>query len=232
MTRVAVIAGLVLGWLGTGPAAAEEAIRVVRVTPVVVDGMLGAEVQCESLFSPKSLSTLQCGLSAALRLELRLMGSTGARTLLGGGGDEFETVHEAQVAKSISYNVWDERYTVRTPGQVEVFADLEDAERAAATFAPDGLVPLEALRAGVMYRIRARVQLLPISQEQGERIADWLRGPERLAESTGAAGGGSFGFDVNGLVSALLGRGQARRDRSDWHECTGFGLDPAGGLTD
>jgi len=194
---------------------AEGGLRVAAVTPALSSGALSVEVECADLFSPKSLSTLQSGLSGVLRLELRLQRSGAARTLLG-GGHQFETVRETELAQSISYDVWNERYTVRGPGREEVFGDLASAEAAVARFAVDRLVSGDELEAGAFYRINARAQLLPVSPEQGQRLAAWLHGQTRPDREQELAGGHRAGFGVGGLLSVLRGRSPNARDRSEW----------------
>lgn len=218
-----------------GPAAAApdgEPIRVVEVTPAVVDGVLRAGARCADLFSPRSLSTLQSGLPAVLQLEVRLQRHTRAQTLLGLGQGEYETVRTVRAARSISYDVWDERYTVRGPGEQQAFTDVAAAQAAVAVFPPHELAAVAALDKGATYRLRARVQLLPISPEQGGRIADWLRDPDQMTGQANPDGGGSFDLDVNQLLSVLWGRGKPTRDRSDWHDSPDLRLGPAGQLRD
>lgn len=226
---------MVLALGALAPAAAqteaEGDIRVVELTPVVADGSLGAGVECASLFSSRSLSTLQAGLSAVVRLELRLERVGRTRTLMGGGRGEFETVREFEMAKSISYDVWDERYTVRIPGQVVEFQDLESAVRAASRFAHGLLVPVAELEPAVTYRVRARVQLLPVSPAEGERLTAWLQGQHLADESSGPSNGRSAGFDVGGLFSMLRGQSETERDRSAWFDSEDFRLSPEGELS-
>ncbi len=214
------------------PAAAntggEGGIRVVEGTPAAAAGSLGVRVECASLFSPKSLSTLQSGLSAVVRLEVQLQRVGRARTLMGGGRGEFETVHEIEMAQSISYDVWDERYTVRSPGMVEEFDDLESAEQAASRFAHDYVVAVGELDTEVTYRLQARVQLLPVSPAEGERLAAWLHAQQAADNDAGPSGGRSAGFDVGGLFTMLRGRREKARQRSAWLDCAAFRLTPEG----
>lgn len=203
-------------------------IRVVEVAPSLAGGRLGVRVECASLFSPKSLSTLQSGLSAVVRLELRLQRVGRTRTLMGGGGGEFETVGQVEMAKSISYDVWDERYTVRRSGLVEEFDELESAEQAASRFRLDHLVSADELKGEVEYRIRARVQLLPVSPGEGKRLAAWLQKQQAADEGAGPSGGRSAGFNVGGLFSMLRGQGEKARDRSAWVDCPIFRVTPEG----
>ena len=215
--------------LASVPAGAEGRIRVTAVIPTASSGHLSVGVECESIFSPKSLSTLQSGLSAVLRLELRLERSGGTRTLLGGAGGDFEVVHVSEMARSIAYDVWDERYMVSGPGKAESFEDLEKAQRAVATFEHREVATLVDLDPG-LYRLRARVQLLPVSPEQGERVAAWLQGSGDAGQEAGPSGRRGAEFNVGNLLSMLWGRGQNQRDRSAWATSESFEVDAATGV--
>lgn len=150
----------------------------------LVDGMLMVSTESQSLFSRKSLSTLQSGLPAIIRLEIRLLTAAQTRSLFSGEEERYEKVHGVEVVQSIAYNVWDERYTVRRRGKSEMFADFAAAERAVGRVEREALISVEALAPMAAYMVRVRVQLVPISTEQGDQIADWLRHPHRLeAES-------------------------------------------------
>ena len=209
-------------------AGAEGRIRVATVAPTASPGHLGAAVECASIFSPKSLSTLQSGLSAVLRLELRLERSGGTRTLMGGSG-EFEVVRDTERARSIAYDVWDERYTVSGSGKREVFETLDRAQGAVATFEHRDMATLVDLEPG-LYRLRARVQLLPVSPEQGERVAAWLQGSGDAGQEAGPSGRRGAEFNVGNLLSMLWGRGQNQRDRSAWATSESFEVDAATGV--
>ncbi len=206
-------------------------IHIATVTPAIRDGTLLVDVECEELFSPRSLSTLQSGLPAVLQLELQLLRGTRVRTMLGLGQEEFDIVHTVREAHSIRYDLWGERYTIHQRGRdMQIAASVEDAEAAAAVYSGLVLGPLAQWHVDVTYRTRARVQLLPISPEQGDRIADWLRAPAPLSNAADEEDGGSFGFDVSELLSVLWGRGKPTRDRSQWYEGDSFRLDAAGKL--
>lgn len=222
---------IILVWAVATPAAfgADEEIHVVHVIPAVVEQELGVEVRCGAVFSPRSLSTLQSGLSAVLRLELSLERTGQARTLTSGGSGDFEAVRETEMARSIAYDVWDEQYTVRGPGQVEIYAHLDSARLGLETFEQIRLATLSDLKPGT-YRIRARVQLLPVSPEQGERIAAWLHGSGDSSEQTGPSGRRRAEFDVGDLFSMLWGRSSTARDRSAWASSEVFQVTAAAAL--
>jgi hypothetical protein len=229
--RYLLLAVLLACVLGPVAAAGQAKIHVSVVTPAVQDGALLVGVECAQLFSPRSLSTLQSGLPAVLQLELRLLRGTRTQTMLGLGQEEFELVRTVREAHSIRYDVWDERYTIGQRGRdPQVVETVQAAESLTATFSAIELASLTQLATAATYKVRARVQLLPISEEQGDRVADWLREPDALGGIPDDGEEGRFGFDVSELLSALWGGGKPTRDRSDWFEGDGFRLDVAGNL--
>lgn len=197
----------------------------------MVDGMLTVSAESQSLFSRKSLSTLQSGLPAVIRLEISLMKSARTRSLFSDGEDRYEKMLSTEVVQSIAYNVWDERYTIRCRGKTEVFADFTSAERTIGLVEREALISVDELEPLAAHMVRARVQLIPISTEQGDRIADWLRNPHRLeAEMVSESEGKGSQFDINGLLSVFWGRDKKTRHRSEWSASRPFRIGDSGEL--
>ena len=90
---------------------------------------------------------------------------------------------------------------------------------------------MEELAPTAAYMVRARVQLVPISTEQGDQIADWLRHPHRPeAEMAAESAGGGSQFDINGLLSVFWGRDEKSRNRSEWSSSRTFRIGASGEL--
>jgi len=210
-----------------------DEIRVDSIEVELVDGWIVVSAESRNLFSRKSLSTLQSGLPAVIRLEIRLVTAAETRSLFSSESDRYEKVLSAEAVQSISYNVWDERYTVRHRGKTEVFPDFPAAEKAVGRTEREPLIAAEELEPMRAYVVQARVQLVPISTEQGDRIADWLRNPHRLqTDMTAESDGGGSQFDIDGLLSVFWERDAKSRNRSGWSSSRSFRIGDSGEWTD
>ena len=191
---------------------------MVDIEPVWVDERLVVSAQCRNLFSRKSVSTLQSGLPAVVQIDIGLLEAERAKTLFSGEEGNFRTVRTVRVVRSITYNIWDERYAIREGDDTAIFSDFATAEREVGRLGEEWLAEAAQLEAESIYGVRIRAQIIPISAEQGDKIADWLRNPhkmgEELADDSGESG---FQLNVSRLISSFWDKGKQARNRSAWH---------------
>ena len=212
-----------------GAGGAEERILVADIEPELIDGRLAVSATCQNLFSPKNISTLQSGLPAVVRIDIRLMEENEVESLFSGKGAEYESVHTIEVVKSISYNIWDERYTIRCGEETAVFSEFPQAEQMISQVERRDLMAIAPLKPTSTYAIRMRVRIIPISAEQESRIADWLRHPDRLDTDLGAEEEDRrVQLDVNRLISVFWGKKKQARNRSAWHISRPFRISASG----
>ena len=214
-----------------GAGGAEERILVADIEPELIDNRLAVSAKCQNLFSPKNISTLQSGLPAAVRIDIRLVEENQVESLFSGKGAEYENVHAIEVVKSIAYNIWDERYTIRCGEEVAIFSEFPQAEKMISQVERRDLMAPAQLKPTSTYAIRMRVQIIPISAEQESRIADWLRHPDRLDTDLGAEEDDRrVQLDVNRLISVFWGKKKQARNRSAWHLSRPFRISASGEL--
>jgi hypothetical protein len=227
---VLVLSGLLLAGMSPGGATADDRIRLTAVAPAVVAETLTIDLACEELFSRRSTSTLQSGLPAVVRIDVQVRRATRTRTLLGGRGSEYETVHSTQIVRAISYDVWDERYTIRSRNDVVTFTDFVPAELALQRYSQEPVVALAAIEPATPHTVRVRAQLVSVSSERGDELAAWLRdGGTGLSDERR---GDSFAFGVRDLVSVFWGHSEKGDGWSAWSYSRAFTVSLDGELSD
>jgi hypothetical protein len=216
--KVLVLVALAAGpWVWCSPATAEPVVRIHAVDATPGEEWATVSLTCSELFTRKSVSTLQSGLPGVVQLELRVQQDSGDHSLFGGSRSNFEDVHSVERVRTIGYDVWDERYTIRSPGDVRMYTDWATAEAAVMEFVGEPVIALTQLKENASYLIAARVQLVAVSPEQGEQLAAWLR--EARGASRAEPRGGTFELGFRDLMSVFWSRSRSRRsaERSDWH---------------
>ncbi|MBT4496970.1 MAG: DUF4390 domain-containing protein [Gemmatimonadetes bacterium] len=221
---------ILVGFAGSVGAAGGEkdiAIQVVDIEPVWIEDRLVVSAQCKNLFSRKSISTLQSGLPAVVQIDIGLLEAERAKTLFSDEKGNFRTVRTVHIARSITYNIWDERYAIREGDDTAIYGDFATAEREVGRLGEEWLAEAAQLEPEATYAVRIRAQIIPISAEQGDKIADWLRNPhkmgEELADDSGESG---FQLNVSRLISSFWEKGKKARNRSAWHVSEPFKGDP------
>jgi len=231
VVALVLILALGAGRADAGDESRGDEILVADIEPKLVDGQLAVSARCQNLFSRKSISTLQSGLPAVVRVDIDLLEASTVKSLFSSKGGDYESVYATELVKSISYNIWNERYAIRYGEKSAVFSEFDSVSQAVSRIDCSALVETSRLKPMSTYAVRMRVQLIPISAEQGDRIADWLRNPHRLNEELGAEErGGSLQFNVSKLVSVFWGRKKPARDSSAWHISKPFRISDSGEL--
>jgi hypothetical protein len=215
------------GDIGAADGKEDVAIQVIDIEPVWVDNRLVVSAQCKNLFSRKSMSTLQSGLPAVVQIDIGLLKAERAKTLFSGEEGNFRTVRTVRVVRSITYNIWDERYAIREGDDTAIYSDFASAEREVGRLGEEWLAEAGQLKAESTYGVRLRAQIIPISAEQGDKIADWLRNPhkmgEELADDSGESG---FQLNVSRLISSFWEKGKRARNQSAWYVSKPFAGGP------
>ena len=216
---------------GAGRAGPGEEILVAEIQPELVDGRLAVSARCRNLFSRKSISTLQSGLPAVVRVDIDLLEASQERSLFSSGEGDYRSVYAAELVRSISFNIWNERYSIRRGETTAVFSEFDSARQAVGRIDRESLVEAAQLKPMSTYAVRLRVQLVPISAEQEDKVADWLRNPHRLDEDLGTEERErGLQFNASELISVFWGRKKPARDSSAWHLSKPFKIGASGEL--
>lgn len=209
----------------------EQTLRVENIEPGLSEDRLMVSAQLRDLFSRKIVSTIQSGLSAIVHVDVTLLEANKVKSLFSGENDKFKSVYHTELVRSISYNIWNERYAVSAGDETAIFTELEEAKEAISRIEQEGLVEVSRLQPTAEYTIRMRVQVVPISAEQGDRIADWLRDPNRLDEEIEIKEQSrELQFNVSELIATFWGKKRQARNSSAWQMSESFRIGDSGEL--
>jgi len=194
------------------PGQEKESIRVEQITPQLSNGHLTVSAVFQNLFSNKIVGTIQSGLPAIIQIEIKLLEKGGKQ------------VARHQMARTISYNIWEERYVIHEDTAV-IFTDFEKAKEFSSRLANVALVARRQLKDHASYTLQIRVGIIPISASQSEKVTDWLLDPnqteERLASEERASG---FKLNLNNLISFFVGGKKKSQYNSEWFSSKVFRL--------
>ncbi len=131
-------------------------------------GKLLVSVGLSDIFRNTDIDKLRSGLVSRILIRVYLY-----------RGDSPVPVAQTLRRSEILYDIWDERFTVRTTdgvGQTEIknVIDVVEAVRAGTTLLGFAVSDVAALLPGAVYRVGLRADLNPISQELVGEVRRWL----------------------------------------------------------
>jgi hypothetical protein len=186
-------------------------IRVQNIEPSLNQNYLAVSAVFQNLFSPKIVGTIQSGLPSIIEIEIKLLQE-----------DKRSVLHK-RFTRTISYNIWEERYTINSEDTTNTFYDFEEAKKFSSEFKNLALIEKNNLDENAKYKFLIRVGIIPISTMQAEKVTDWLRDPnqseEYLASDDRASG---FKLNLNKLVSFFVGNKKRSQYSSSWYSSDAF----------
>lgn len=198
------------GWASAGEG---DAIRVTQITPRLSGQSLTVSAVCQNLFSDKIVGTIQSGLPAIVQIEIKLK------------DDRNKQIAQRQITRSISYNVWENRYTV-AEDSARFFSELEEVKKISSRVENVVLVSVQQLPPNMRFVIQVRAAILPISSTQGRKVTDWLLDPNQTEESLPSEDRtGGFKLNLSNLISFFVGGKKPSQYSSDWHSSHTFRLE-------
>lgn len=182
-------------------------IKVGKIEPVLRDGKLYLNIHIENLFSRKVIGTIQSGLPSAVLVEIQLL-ENGRRKVV-----------QKQILQSISYNIWDEQYTIVSDSSSEKLRDFDRVLEKGSTIENAFIVDEHSLRPETTYIFKVQVEISPISSLQSEKLSDWLQeSDETQSDIVSAERSSGFKFNLSKLVSFLVGGNNKSANRSREYE--------------
>lgn len=199
----------------------EKVIRINDINAELNGKHLVVSARCEHLFSEKTISTIQSGLPTLVQFEIRLLESNQTEQLFKSN----KTILNLPLARTITYDLWNEKYVYKTEDSTYYLSDLEKVKAVASTITQKQLIEASKLNSGEEYSVEIRVQIVPISAEQSAKIATWLETsqhdvPMMTADETSS----NFTFSVEKLVSLFVGQKNRTHNSSDWYRSESFNL--------
>lgn len=129
------------------------------------------------------------------------------------------------MSKNIEYNLWEERYTIRSADTTLTYEDFDQVKRLTSKITNEPLRPRRDLSAGKLYRIEIRVGIIPISARQANKVSDWLQNPNQTEEVVASDNRSSgFSLNINKLVSFFVNNKKGSQFRSKWFSSRVFRL--------
>ena len=193
-------------------AQAGSEIRVERITPKLSGDSLLVSADFKNLFSRKIVGTIQSGLPSIVEIQIKLLEGT-------------KQIVRKPISRSIEFDVWEERYVVRSQDTTEVYFEFEQVKQAANRLLNVVLISKGLLTANQNYTIQIRVGIVPISAHQANKISYWLENPNQSEEAIASDNRSSgFSLNINKLVSFFVNKKKGSQFSSKWFSSRPFRL--------
>ena len=193
-------------------AQAGSEILVERITPGLSGDSLVVSADFKNLFSRKIVGTIQSGLPSIVEIQIKLFEGT-------------KQIVRKPISRSIEFDVWEERYRVRSPDTTQVYFEFEQVKQAANRLMNVFLISKALLAATKNYTMQIRVGIIPISAHQANKVSYWLENPNQSEEAIASDNRSSgFSLNINKLVSFFVNKKKGSRFSSKWFSSRSFRL--------
>ncbi len=174
-----------------------QAARVVGARAYRQAQWLVVDVDTADLLDSRTRSTVESGLpgSCLLQIELRAEGDG--------------TAAMRRVERSLEYDLWEDVVRLREAGREAIFSSLAAADSAWSRFRSMRLARWTSLLPSRSYRLRVRVEVVPLGPRERERVSKWVSEADR-------GEGREYAIDVGGLVERFLGGGRDESGADTW----------------
>lgn len=187
-------------------------ILVERITPGLSGDSLVVSADFKNLFSRKIVGTIQSGLPSIVEIQIKLFEGT-------------KQIVRKPISRSIEFDVWEERYRVRSPDTTQVYFEFEQVKQAANRLMNVFLISKALLAATENYTIQIRVGIIPISAHQANKVSYWLENPNQSEEAIASDNRSSgFSLNINKLVSFFVNKKKGSQFSSKWFSSRSFRL--------
>ena len=178
-------------------------VRIKRVTPRVSQARLAVTIEIENLFSEKIIGTIRSGLPSVVFVDIELAEKGGRR------------IARQRIVQSISYDIWQERYTIERDTLRRTLANFDSMQQASSTLHDIEMSALAQLKGQLSYVLTVQAGISPISGRQSQKFSSWLQDSDEIRSDVGslerAAG---FQLNLSKLVSFLIGGDKRRGNTS------------------
>jgi len=204
------IAAIVIIAAGAGGVAAEERPFVSEVSPYVRDGSVVCDVRSGGLFSERIVGTVQSGLPAVMEV-IYAFETRGGKTV-GSGVHSFE----------LSYDVWEDVYTVTAGDSTETFTGpggLDDLNAYVEFLRAVLVAPVDHLDPSLEYTLLITIAVHPLTGSEEQRVEGLVE------ESVGVRSHQSWReqlLSINELINRFFSRDKGATNRSDVFQSSFF----------
>ncbi len=188
-------------------------IQIEGIEVKLVDDQLAVSAEFLNLFSEKVRSTIQSGLTSVVQIEIRLKNSLQKELL------------SRRMLRTISFDIWEERYTVSDWDTTLFFLSFAEAQRSCSRLRDTPLMPSNNLELTSGLVLHMKVGISPISSKQAERVSDWLLNPNQRQEYLASQNRtNSFEINLNRLVSFFVSSRNSSNYVSEWFNSRPFNV--------
>lgn len=180
--------------------AADDRPVIARAELYLAGSLLVSDIECRSLFSEQVVGTVQSGLPASVELTYRVLDG------------EDDVVRRGVHAFGLTYDVWDDIYTVDRGDTVLTFTTFEAMGRMMAWLRAVPVGASNGLDQNARYVVEFSVAVRPLAGREQKRIVGWVddtvRGPSA----------GSWReqlLNVNDLIHRFFSRRHDTANRSE-----------------
>lgn len=194
---------LLMGGVWSSVRAEEPHPTIESLRLSVENNYLSADVTSSGLFSERITGTIQSGLPAVVDLFYYLS------TLDGGA------LAENVFSLSLSYDVWEDIYTIDTGDTAVSYTSLAHVKQAVQTLHHLELVSLDSIDPGRSYRVHMSIMINPLRGADRDQIAGWVR------ENVWAGDDDSWHrqvLNLNELISHFFSKEGGVVNQSGWYK--------------
>jgi len=188
------------GYVHAGESESSPAVLAVHL--YISHDMVTGDIKSTGLFSERIAGTIQSGLPAVVEffysLEVRDRGS----------------VQRGVVSYELTYDVWDDYYTVQGSDTVRTYPTYETMTQAVQNLRRIALVPLHALNANGEYSFRLGVAVNPLRGTDRKKIAGWV-GENVRGENVSGDTWREQVLNLNDLIQHFFSK-REDTSRSEW----------------
>ena len=182
-------------------------IHVKDIQLHIKDGNLIVSAQCVNLFSKKCISTLQSGVTSVVHVDMELVEE---------GWKHIDYI-QLPPPVSISYDPWEEKYTLQSEDSISTFNQLDLVTQLGSRIHQIPLIKESLLKPSTDYEIKIRFEIIPIFAGQGDQISDWLENSNMEGENlTSDERSNTFRINVTKMISLFIGKKKRPQNRSGW----------------
>lgn len=185
-------------------------IKIEQISPFFQNDSLVVSARFAGMFSSKVIGTIQSGLPAVVRIEIKLESGR-------------KKIFRKSITKTIKYNIWENRYKVSCNNQVSFFSDFETVRKFTCYLKNQRFIHKQNLTFGSTYTVQVRVSVTPISELSASLFSYWLHKPNHsglvLASKTPHRD-----FNLNKLISFFINRKKPSQYTSGWRSSKPFRL--------
>ena len=180
-----------------GPGAANALLKLIEEPPEHVRFVFATTEP------DKIIGTIRSGLPSVVFVDIELAEKGGRR------------IARQRIVQSISYDIWQERYTIERDTLRRTLANFDSMQQASSTLHDIEMSALAQLKGQLSYVLTVQAGISPISGRQSQKFSSWLQDSDEIRSDVGSQERASgFQLNLSKLVSFLIGGDKRRGNTS------------------